>query len=209
MNNYLSLKEEKHSYFESESLEGRLLLAGEELARRAWREKTNNERGYLRKKNTSIFTSGQEEAKTYWAEMELLKGEIGRANQEKDRWQRKVAELEEELRSVERSWQQAEIAYKARAHCLKEECDKLREELEMISAKLAGELKENERLKSSIVHCINESGVFREQSGVQRQVVYAEYNTFEPGAVQINGSVLPSARFAPSVQDEGRKEAAL
>lgn len=202
MKQYLNLKAGEIFGFNKEQLSK--IAISEELVRLVLREKTNNRREcrYMEDLDSSWFEQ-------LMKEIECLKDEISRANQEKDWWQRKVAELEEELRSVERSWQQAEIAYKARAHCLKEECDKLREELEMISAKLAGELKENERLKSSIVHCINESGVFREQSGVQRQVVYAEYNTFEPGAVQIKGSVLPSARFAPSVQDGGRKEAAL
>lgn len=208
MKNYINEKEEGHSYFEVEHLAGKTLSAGYELARRIWCEKTDDRQKCRREETIGAFISRQEEAEAYREEIKRLEYEICRMNREKDKWRRKAAELEEELRSRKRYWEQAEIAYKVKEHCLEGERDKLKGELAVVSAELVGEHEEKERLKSSIVRCMNECGVFREWDGGRSQVVYAEYNTFAPGAVQIKGSVLSDARFAPGRTGYG-KEAAL
>lgn len=203
MKQYLNLKAGEIFGFNKEQLSK--IAISEELVRLVLREKTNNRREcrYMEDLDSSWFEQ-------LMKEIECLKDEISRANQEKDRWQRKAAELEEQIRSRERHWKEAESAHLAREHCLKTECDMLKGELATVSAELAGEHEEKERLRSSIVRCAVESDVFRERSGGRCPVVYAaEYNTFAPGAVQIKESVLPDARFAPPIQDGGRKEAAL
>lgn len=190
-------KEELHSYFGADQLAEKLVPAeSDELVLRVWREKTDGR------------WERRQEAEACRGMIKRLKNEIARVNQEKDRWQRKAAELEGELQSRERRWERVETAHQAREQCLEDERDKLRGELAVVSAELAGEHEEKERIRSSIVRCMDECGVFRERGGGRPQVVYAEYNTFAAGAVQIKGSVLPDARFAPDWQGRG-KEAAL